>query len=400
MWSPRICALKIWKPKVWGLRITAVTLLFAGHFSIGAVNAVDPKDKSQVHAQSQDARDKSLKGRHEGQKTLVIAHRGASGYRPEHTLAAYELAIDMGADFIEPDLVPTKDGTLVARHENQISGTTDVADHPEFANRKTKKSIDGKTEEGWFTEDFTLSELKTLRAKERLPQIRQRNTIYDGRYSIPTFQEVIDLVKRKEKEQQRTIGLYPEAKHPSYFASLGLSNEKPIVEMLHKNGYDKASSPIFIQCFETETLKRLKNLTKLRLIQLIEEDGQPYDLTLKKDPKMCVDMVTPQGLAEIAKYAQGIGPSKNLIVPRDGQGKMQKATTLVIDAHNAGLLVHPWTFRNENSFLPFEFRNGDQSDKTAGALYGNAIAEYKLFYELGVDGLFSESPDTAIEARK
>ena len=326
-------------------------------------------------------------------KALVIAHRGASGYRPEHTLAAYELAIDMGADFIEPDLCPTKDGVLVARHENEISGTTDVADHPEFANRKAKKTIDGVSVEGWFTEDFTLAELKTLHARERMPKFRQRNTIYNGHYSIPTFQEIIDLAKRKGAEQHRQIGIYPEAKHPSYFAGIGLANEKPLLETLNRNGYKDSSAPIFIQCFETGTLKRLHKLTKIRLIQLIEDDGKPYDWVLEKDPRSCADMATPAGLKEIASYAQGIGPSKNLIVPRDIAGKLLKPTTLVADAHKAGLQVHPWTFRNENTFLPADYRNGTEAE------YGNAFAEYKLFYELGVDGVFSENPDTALEAR-
>jgi glycerophosphoryl diester phosphodiesterase len=332
-------------------------------------------------------------------KPIVIAHRGASGYRPEHTLAAYELAINMGADFIEPDLVSTKDGELVARHENEISTTTDVADHPEFASRHKTKKIDGQNVTGWFTEDLTLAELKTLRAKERMPNVRQRNTIYNGHYSIPTFQEIIDLVKRKNVEQKRNIGIYPEAKHPSYFASIGLSSEKPLLDTLVRNGYTDKSAPIFIQCFEPSTLKKLHSMTQLPLIQLIEEEGKPYDLVLQNDPRTCADMVKPAGLAEIAAYAQGIGPSKNLIVPRDSKGKMTKPTSLIADAHKAGLLVHPWTFRNENSFLPLDFHNGDASDVNSQAAYGDAFAEYKLFYDLGVDGVFSENPDTALEAR-
>jgi glycerophosphoryl diester phosphodiesterase len=332
-------------------------------------------------------------------KPIVIAHRGASGYRPEHTLAAYELAINMGADFIEPDLVSTKDGELVARHENEISTTTDVADHPEFAARRKTKTIDGQNITGWFTEDLTLSELKTLRARERMPNVRQRNTIYNGHYTIPTFQEIIDLVKRKNAEQNRSIGIYPEAKHPSYFASIGLSTEKSLLDTLVRNGYKDRTAPVFIQCFEPGTLKKLHNMTQLRLIQLIEEEGKPYDLVLRHDPRTCADMVKPDGLAEIATYAQGIGPSKNLIVPRDSKGKMEKPTSLVADAHKAGLLVHPWTFRNENSFLPLDFHSGNDDQANNQAAYGDAFAEYKLFYELGVDGVFSENPDTALEAR-
>lgn len=332
-------------------------------------------------------------------RPLIIAHRGASGYRPEHTLAAYELAIDLGADFIEPDLVMTKDAILVARHENEISGTTDVAEHKEFADRKKTKSIDGESVSGWFCEDFTLAELKTLKARERMPKIRQHNTMYNDRYQIPTFQEIIDLAKRKSIEKHRQIGLYPEAKHPSYFAALGLANEKPLIDTLHKNGYKGRSAPIFVQCFEPGTLKRMHHMTEVKLVQLLEEDGKPYDFVLEKDQRNCNDMAKPDGLAEIAKYAQGIGPSKNMIVPRDTEGKLLKPTSLVEDAHKAGLLVHPWTFRNENNFLPQDFRSAKAGDQPVMAHYGDPIAEYKLFYKLGVDGVFSENPDTALEAR-
>jgi glycerophosphoryl diester phosphodiesterase len=332
-------------------------------------------------------------------KPLVIAHRGASGYRPEHTLAAYQLAIDMGADFIEPDLVSTKDGQLVARHENEISGTTDVADHSEFANRQKTKVIDGESKKGWFTEDFTLTELKTLHARERLPEIRQRNTIYNDHYTIPTFQEIIDLVKKEEGRLHRTIGIYPEAKHPSYFQSVGLPIEKPLLEILNKNGYVDQSAPIFIQCFETATLKQLHKQTKISLIQLIDDTGKPYDFVVNKDPRNFVDLVKPAGLAEVATYAQGIGPSKDLIVPRDKEGRWQAHTNVVSDAHKVGLKVHPWTFRNENSFLPLELRSGKSKDQNNAGMYGDIFAEYKLFFDLGVDGVFSENPDTALEAR-
>jgi glycerophosphoryl diester phosphodiesterase len=336
----------------------------------------------------------------QAKKPIVIAHRGASGYRPEHTLAAYELAIDLGADYVEPDLVSTKDGVLVARHENEISGTTDVADHPEFKDRYKTKDLDGVSTKGWWTEDFTLAELKTLRARERLPKIRQHNTMYNGRYEVPTFQEIIDLVKRKSQETERQIGIYPEIKHPSYFAALGLSPEQTMLELLKKNNLDKAGSLVFIQCFEPSTLKRLHTLTKLPLIQLVDDEGKPFDWVLNKDPRSCADMVTEKGLAEIATYAQGIGPNKNLIVPRDKEGKLQKETALVANAHKNGLLVHPWTMRNENQFLPLDYVSKSHSNGLMDpAAYGNAFAEYKLFYKLGVDGVFSEQPDTALEAR-
>lgn len=327
-------------------------------------------------------------------RPIVIAHRGASGYRPEHTLAAYDLAISLGADFIEPDLVPTKDGVLVARHENEISGTTDVSAHPEFASRKTKKRIDGESVEGWFVEDFTLKELKTLRARERMPALRQHNTIYNDRYLIPTFQEIVDLARARGLELGRTIGIYPELKHPTYFASIKLATEDRILKVLTDNKLNEPSSPVFIQCFEPSTLKSLHEKTKLRLIQLIEENGKPYDMVLAKEPLTGEQMVSPAGLAKIAKYAQGIGPSKNLLIPRKADGSLAAASSVVADAHKAGLLVHPWTFRNENSFLPLELRS---KPKTEQQNYGDAQAEYKLFYDLGVDGVFSENPDTALE---
>jgi len=330
----------------------------------------------------------------------VIGHRGASGYRPEHTLASYELAIDLGAHFIEPDLVATKDRVLVARHENEIGGTTDVASHPEFISRRTAKMIDGVAVSGWFTEDFTLAELKTLRAKERLPQLRQHNTLYDGRYTIPTLQEIIDLVRYKNAGRPHKIGIYPETKHPTYFDSIGLSLEEPLVELLHRNGNHGKHAPVFIQSLEVGNLKQLHTMTQHPLIQLINEGGKPYDFVVSNDPRTYADLVTPAGLAEIATHAQGIGANKNLIVPRDSAGKLlPPPTTLIRDAHQAGLLVHAWTFRNENTFLPADFRVGDPANPTYPAQYGNAFAEYALFFGLGLDGLFSDNPDAAAEAR-
>jgi glycerophosphoryl diester phosphodiesterase len=319
-----------------------------------------------------------------GAAPIVIGHRGASGERPEHTIASYTQAIADGADFVEPDLVSTKDHVLVARHENEISGTTDVAAHPEFAGRKTTKTIDGQQVTGWFTEDFALAELKTLRARERLPQLRPQNTQYDGQFDIPTLTEIIALVQAAP----RKVGIYPETKHPSYFAAIGLPLEPPLLAALTAAGYKHRSDPIFIQSFETANLKALRKATDLSLIQLIETgvsaDGVSYDA-----------MLTPAGLATIATYADGIGPNKDRIFPRDAAGKLVPATPLIADAHAAGLKVHPWTFRSENYFLPADFRS------TGGpAAHGDAAAEYRLFYAAGVDGVFSDYPAAAVAARK
>ena len=327
---------------------------------------------------------------------IVIGHRGASGYRPEHTLAAYRLAIRQGADFIEPDLVSTADGHLVARHENEIGGTTDVADHPEFTDRRTTKVIDGQAVTGWFTEDFTLAELKTLRARERIPDIRPDNTRFDGQETIPTLQEVIDLVRR---EGRGRVGIYPETKHPTYFQEIGLALEEPLVEILHRNGFRNPRSKVFIQSFEVANLKKLRTMTKLPLVQLINASGQPYDFVVAGDSRTYADLATPDGLGEIAGYAQGIGPNKDLIVPRDAEGRLLAPTSLVDDAHDAGLVVHPWTFRNENVFLPADFRVGDPSDPDYLRQHGDAEGELRLFFGLGVDGVFSDFPDTAVAVR-
>ncbi len=322
---------------------------------------------------------------------LVIAHRGASGYRPEHTLGAYALGARMGADYVEPDLVSTKDGVLVARHENEIGGTTDVADHPEFASRRTTKVIDGVSFTGWFTEDFTLRELKTLRAKERIPAIRQRNTLYDGRYEIPTLQEVIDLSRKLSKELGRPIGIYPETKHPTYFKSIGLPLEPPLVRTLERNDLDGRRARVFVQSFEVANLKELNRRIDTPIVQLLSgASARPAD----GSDRTYGEMATPAGLKDIAKYADGVGPSKDYIVPRDATGASLPPTTFVRDAHRADLLVHPYTFRNENTFLPLELRSSANPVD-----YGNAFAEYDQFFALGVDGLFSDNPDTAVEAR-
>ncbi|GAB1644884.1 glycerophosphodiester phosphodiesterase [Krasilnikovia sp. MM14-A1259] len=325
---------------------------------------------------------------------LVIAHRGASGYRPEHTLEAYRLAIRLGADFIEPDLVATRDGVLVARHENEISGTTDVARRPEFADRHTTKAIDGIAVTGWFTEDFTLDELRTLRAAERLPAVRPQNALFDGSLEIPTFDEVVGLALAEGRRLGRPIGVYPETKHPSYFASIGLSLEEPLVTTLRGHGLDRRDAPVFIQSFETANLRRLTQLTDVRLIQLLDSRGRPWDHTVAGDERSYRDLATPAGLASIAGYAHGIGPDKNLLVPRSATGRLLAANAVVHNAHEAGLAVHAWTFRAENRFLPLDFRVGTDPDAR-----GDIVAEYELFLRVGVDGMFTDHPDTAVAAR-
>jgi glycerophosphoryl diester phosphodiesterase len=334
------------------------------------------------------------------QQPIVIAHRGASGYRPEHTLAAYQLAIEMGADFIEPDLVMTQDGVLVARHENEISSTTDVAERPEFASRRVTKTIDGASIPGWFTEDFTLAELKTLHVQERIPDLRPQNVPFNGQFEIPTLQEIIDLVRHLEGDGRAgRIGLYPETKHPTYFDSIGLSMEEPFVRLLHDNGYRDQHAPVFIQSFEVANLLRLSRLTRLPLVQLINSGGKPYDWVVSGDPRTYARMTTPAGLSEIAQYAAAIGPNKNWIVPRDTQNRLLPPTSLVRDAHAQGLLVHPWAFRNENTFLPADYQVGNPASPTFARQHGDATAEYRLFFDLGVHGLFSDYPDTAVSAR-
>jgi len=317
-------------------------------------------------------------------QAIIIAHRGASGERPEHTIASYTRAIEQGADYIEPDLVLTKDGVLVARHENEISETTDVADKPEFADRKTTKTIDGHKMTGWFTEDFTLAELKTLRAKERLPQLRKDNMAFDGQFEIPTFEEILTLAKA------HNVGVYPETKHPSYFASIGLPHEAPLLAMLARFGHVTKDAPIFIQSFEVENLKALRPKTKLRLIQLMDETGSPADrsdLTYKQ-------MASAEGLKIVATYADGVGPNKAMVIPRTLIGNLGTPTTLVADAHKVGLAVHPWTFRRENYFLPLAQKSGIDPRSI-----GDVEAEMKAFLATGIDGIFSDNVAEAVSAR-
>jgi glycerophosphoryl diester phosphodiesterase len=315
---------------------------------------------------------------------VVIGHRGASGYRPEHTMAAYRLAIAQGADYIEPDLVSTSDGVLVARHENEIGGTTDVADHPEFADRLTTKVIDGRAVTGWFTEDFTWKELRTLRAEERLPAVRPDNTVYDGEERIPTLDEVLKLARRAG------VGVYPETKHPTYFDSVDLSLEEPLVAALRKRHWDDADDPVIIQSFETANLRELDTMIDVPLAQLIDGSGSPYDLLAAGDPRTYADLVTPAGLAAIATYADGIGVHKDRVLPRTG-GTTTVPSAVVGDAHAAGLLVHVWTLRLENQFMATNFRFG--TDPNAP---GDLAAEARAFLDAGVDGIFSDHPDVVV----
>ncbi|QCB56000.1 glycerophosphodiester phosphodiesterase [Sphingopyxis sp. PAMC25046] len=323
----------------------------------------------------------------DGKPPIVIAHRGASGERPEHTLASYALAIEQGADFIEPDLVLTKDGVLVARHENEISETTDVADHPEFAGRKATKTIDGQKVEGWFTEDFTLAELKTLRARERLPQLR--STDFDGQFEIPTFEEILTLLAEVNKGRDRPVGVYPETKHPGYFVSIGLPHEAPLLAMLGRFGYRGRTASVFIQSFEVGNLIDLRAKSDLPLIQLMDAGGGPAD----RPGTSYAAMASPAGLKMIAGYADGIGPNKTMVIPRATLGRLDKPTALVRDAHAAGLKVHPWTFRRENYFLPL---GGKASINPAG--HGDLKGEITAYLATGIDGLFSDNPREAVAA--
>ncbi|MBS2033453.1 glycerophosphodiester phosphodiesterase [bacterium] len=323
-------------------------------------------------------------------KPIVIAHRGASGYLPEHTLEGYELAVRQGADYVEPDLVPTKDGHLVARHENDISDTTNVAEHPEFAGRKTSKSVDGRQITGWFTEDFTLAELKSLRARGR----NRASHAYDGRFSIVTFEEILRAVRGWEKSYGRTIGVYPETKHPSYFRRIGLPIEDKMLAILSRYGYQGANAPVYIQSFEVSNLKRLHQMTEIPLVQLVDDAGAPQDWVESGRKETYADMVKPAGLAEIASYASAVSPYKLMLIRRNPDGSLAADTGLIQAAHEAGLKVHSWTFRAENSFLPPALRIG--SDPEAN---GSLKDEVRVYFEAGLDGVFSNMPDQAAAAR-
>lgn len=342
---------------------------------------------------------------------LVIGHRGASGYLPEHTLEAYALAIELGADFIEPDLVATKDGHLIARHEPNILNTTDVAERPEFASRRRFVTLDGAPEDGFWASDFTLAEIKTLRAKQAFGERPQQ---FNGKFEIPTFDEVVALARRKGKEVDRVIGVYPETKHPTYHQQIGLPLEQRLLDVLTRHGWNYREAPVFIQSFEQANLMALRRMTRVKLVQLVDADDvnadgslaynapfdRPYDWTVSGNPVLMARtfgyFATDAGLAEVARYADGIGPWKRYIVstvadpagsgPGESARKLAPAGDLIDRAHKAGLLVHTWTFRNEQRRLPSNYA-------------GNPVNEYLQFFALGVDGVFSDFTDTAVTAR-
>jgi len=320
----------------------------------------------------------------------VTAHRGASAVRPEHTLAAYQKAIEDGADIVEPDLVPTRDGVLVARHENEISGTTNVATVTQFASRKATKTIDGVAVTGWFTEDFTLAELKTLRARERIPANRPANVSFNDQFEIPTLQEIIDLVKRESQARNKVIGIYPETKHPTYFKNIGLPMERRLVDTLLANGYRGKDAAVFIQSFETANLKELRTMTDMRLVQLLDSPtNAPYDFVTAKNGRRYADLITPAGLKEIAAYADVVSPYKEIIIPRTAAGELGAPTQFVANARAAGLKVHTWTLRPENPFLPVSLR---AAPATSPSQRGNAQAEVNAYLNAGIDGFFTDDP--------
>ena len=334
----------------------------------------------------------------------IIGHRGASALRPEHTLAAYQQAIDDGADIIEPDLVITKDGVLVARHENALAilqpdgrlqeATTNVADKPEFSRLQTTKQIDGKPITGWFVEDFTLAELKTLRARERIPAIRPANAALNDQFEVPTLQEVIELAKAQTLITGRTIGIYPETKHPSYFQSIGLPLEKPLLAILQKNGWNRADAPVLIQSFEVSNLRALHPQTPVRLMQLVVPKGQPYDFVAQGKKEGFADLLTAQGLRDMARYAYGVAVSKSMVLPVEN-GALGPVQPLVAQAQAAGLKVHVWTLRPENHFLSAAYRLPPVDHP---AQRGRAVEEALQFVRSGVDGIFSDDPAVLVQA--
>jgi len=324
-----------------------------------------------------------------GDSPLVIAHRGASGYRPEHTLAAYELAIEQGADFIEPDLVATKDGHLIARHEPLLDATTDIARRVEFDGRKTTKHLDGKPVTGYFASDFTLEEIKQLRAVQPHPL---RSKEYDGRFEIPTFEEILDLVERESKARNRTIGIYPETKHPAFHLAIDLPLEDRLLEALARRDLDREGAPVFIQSFESANLQYLRTRTKVGLVQLLATEVVQYGSTGTRvaavRPLHCGDprgKVLARNLADIAKYADAVGPWKGHILRDVGEGKLLQSN-LIERAHAVGLRVHAYTFRNEGTALAAQYEK-------------DPAREYRQFFEIGIDGVFTDFPDTALAVR-
>ena len=330
------------------------------------------------------------------QRPLVIAHRGASGYLPEHTLAAYAIALWQGADFIEPDLVATRDGHLVARHDNRLDLTTDVAAHPEFADRHTRKRVDGSEAAGWFSEDLTLAEVRQLRARERLPDLRPANARFDGQFGVPTLEEILALARAYERLLGRPVGIYPELKHPTHFAGQGIALETRLVEALRAHGYERQPERVYIQSFEIASLERLRALTRLPLMQLLLPDGQPYDEVAAGGGLTYAHMASREGLAEVARYADAVGPDKSGIAPLDPAGRLapERVTDFIEHAHGCGLEVHAYTFRAENAFLPANHRSSDQD-----AAPGDLAGELAFFLALGLDGCFIDQPDVGVRVR-
>jgi glycerophosphoryl diester phosphodiesterase len=325
----------------------------------------------------------------------VVAHRGASGYRPEHTLEAYRTAIRMGADDIELDLVPTRDGVLVARHENEMSGTTDIASHPEFAARRTTKVVDGISQTGWFVEDFTLAELKTLAARERLPGMRPDSASYDGQAGVPSLNEVLAMVHAESVRRGREVGVMLELKSAAYFDSIGLPVDEPLLADLRRHEVDHPRSRVTVMSFEPTVLRRLAGRLRVSVVQLLESaKKRPADLVAAGDPRTYADLITPDGLAWIDEYADGVGAFKGLVLPRDADGMIGRPSQLVRDAHRRWLTVYVWTLRAENHFLPVNHRHGDLPDE-----HGLLAAEAQAFLDAGVDGLITDHPDVVLAVR-
>lgn len=329
---------------------------------------------------------------------IVIAHRGASGYRPEHTEAAYRLAIAQGADYIEPDLVMTKDGVLVARHENEIDRTTDVASHPEFASRRTTRVIDGESFDGWFVEDFTLSELKTLRARERNPRLRVESATHDGKQPVLTLTEIIALAADEGRARGRPVGLYIELKNPGYHAGIGLPMEQALIGALDKAGLNRRDAPVFIQSFWPAPLVKLRSMTPVRLMFLLNSVPPPEAILRANGIGDWSEVYSAAGMKQIAGFADAVGPEIALIFPRDAQGRSQAATSIVADAHAAGLLVHAWSVNAENAQLPADLRRGDPSSPGYDRELGDAAALVRALVAQGVDGFFTDHPDIAVRA--
>ncbi|WP_091740853.1 glycerophosphodiester phosphodiesterase [Phenylobacterium immobile] len=332
-----------------------------------------------------------------GREPIIIGHRGASGERPEHTASSYRLAIAQGADFIEPDLVMTRDGVLVDRHENEIGGTTDVAAHREFVGRKTVKTVDGQRIEGWFTEDFTLDELKTLRARELLPQLRPASAAFDGVDPILTFAEVLDLARTEGARRGRVVGVYAELKHPSYFDDLGLPMEAKLAAAVRAFRLDDPAGPFILQSFEPGALRKVRARIAVRQVLLMSPMGAPADSG--PNGPTYAQLATPGGLAAVARYADGIGPDKIMVLPRDAAGRSAPVSSLVRDAHAMGLFVHPYTFRRENVFLPVDLRSATGEDPASLAAAGDLRTELFRAFDAGVDGVFSDFPGLAVAAR-